>query len=188
MVIYSDVDWLDRSPCGWLPPPSPPWGGRPWLRLAAGCWTAPRTWWTGRTCEHQSNLFLVFGKNITKSLQQGWTERRRFRQFLKNSRIIKYLTQTTLILHPSYSCLYMGLFGLSADHVRRCQKRSAHSRMMGEKCTSYLGQYWESRLQWGKWLPACFCKDELIWKQFLPETLLNKVMWKGYEQLLSYLL
>lgn len=43
-------DWLDRSPCGWLPPPSLPWGGRPWLQSAAGCWKVPRTWWTDNTC------------------------------------------------------------------------------------------------------------------------------------------
>lgn len=43
-------DWLDRSPCGWLPPPSLPWGGRPWLQSAAGCWKVLRTWWTDNTC------------------------------------------------------------------------------------------------------------------------------------------
>lgn len=46
-------DRLDRSPCGWLPPPSLPWGGQPWLRLAAGCWTVPRTCWTDNICKQK---------------------------------------------------------------------------------------------------------------------------------------
>lgn len=84
MVIYSDVDWLDRSPCGWQPPPSPPWGGRPLLPSTADCSTVPRIWWTGSTCErptvHQSPpscLGLITWIAASRvQLTAGWWQRR----------------------------------------------------------------------------------------------------------------
>lgn len=56
VLMTEGDDWLDRSPCGWLPPPSLPWGGRPWLQLAAGCSTVLKTCWTDNTCGRNTAL------------------------------------------------------------------------------------------------------------------------------------
>lgn len=130
-VVNEGDHWLDRSPCGWLPPPSLPWGGRPWLLLAAGCWTVLKTWWTDNTCEQNMVLSILWSclnkenkrdffirlqelqtfvavsdnhrqLNLTAALKMTHDERRK--QFFKE--VLIYITFSLLILSIKLSvCL-----------------------------------------------------------------------------------